>query len=315
MLAHLSGDPALTETFIADRDVHDETARRVFGEALPGAGEELRRKAKVINFSIVYGTSAFSLAKELRHDAPRRSGLHGPILRAAPKGAGISGRSRAPGRGEGYTETIFGRIRQMPELKDRNHTVQQAGRRMALNAPIQGSAADLIKKAMIDIRRELKACRLSAKIILQVHDELVFEVPVGEKQAVEELVKDKMENVHPMSVPLKVPSRLGRELGRREVEPADRMTLLPFGFLMPFALHPSRLLRSSRGSERVTRGHATISPARDPSLPAKRSNPRGSPRRFAPRDARFGSHTALFMTPVLARQKEEELRRRASREG
>jgi DNA polymerase-1 len=204
VLAHLSGDPALTETFIADRDVHEETARRVFGEALPGAREDLRRKAKVINFSIIYGTSAFSLAKELGTTPREAQAFIDRYFAQHPKVQECLDNIVREAEERGYTETLFGRIRQVPELKQRDRTVQQAGRRMALNAPIQGSAADLIKKAMIAIWQELKARRLRTKIILQVHDELVFEVPEAEKRGVEELVRDKMENVHPLGVPLKV---------------------------------------------------------------------------------------------------------------
>jgi DNA polymerase-1 len=204
VLAHLSGDPALTETFIADRDIHEETARRVFGEALPGLKEELRRKAKVINFSIIYGTSAFSLAKELGTTPREAQVFMDRYFAQHPRVQEYLERIVREAEAKGYTETMFGRIRQVPELKQRDRAVQQAGRRMALNAPIQGSAADLMKKAMIDIWRELKKCRLKTKIILQVHDELVFEVPAGEKRKVEDLVRDKMESVCPMSVPLKV---------------------------------------------------------------------------------------------------------------
>ena len=204
VLAHLSGDPALTAIFTADRDIHEETARAVFGEALPGLEEELRRKAKVINFSIIYGTSAFSLAKELG-TTPREAQLFMDRYFALHPGVSACLENIVREAGEkGFTETIFGRIRQVPELKQRDRNVQQAGRRIALNAPIQGSAADLMKKAMIDIWRDLKERRLKTKIILQVHDELVFEVPTGEKKAVEEIVRDRMENVFPMRVPLKV---------------------------------------------------------------------------------------------------------------
>ncbi len=204
VLAHLSDDAALTEIFIADRDIHEETARTVFGEALPLLREELRRKAKVINFSIIYGTSAFSLAKELG-TTPREAQLF--MDRYFARHPGVSAYLEnivREAEEKGFTETIFGRIRQVPELQQNNHAVQQAGRRIALNAPIQGSAADLMKKAMIDIWRDLKSRGLGTKIILQVHDELVFEVPPGEKREVEELVRDRMENVFPMRVPLKV---------------------------------------------------------------------------------------------------------------
>lgn len=204
VLAHLSEDPALCETFAKDRDIHEETARRVFGEALPNLKDELRRKAKIINFSIIYGTSAFSLAKELgtsnweaQNFIDRYYGQHPKVkdfLEATVKDA----------QQRGFTETIFGRIRQVPELKQKDKVVQQAGRRIALNAPIQGSAADLMKKAMIDIWKEFKKRRLRTKIILQVHDELVFEVPDEETRVVEDLVREKMEHVFPLHVPLKV---------------------------------------------------------------------------------------------------------------
>jgi len=203
VLAHLSQDPALIDTFVADRDIHEETARRVFGEGLPQLKDELRRKAKIINFSIIYGTSAFSLAKELgttQRDAQdfidRYFAQHpkvGEFLEAVVK--------RAEERG--FTETLYGRVRQVPELKQKDRMTQQAGRRIALNAPIQGSAADLMKKAMIDIWREFRDRRLHTKIILQVHDELVFEVPAEETRLVEGLVRDKMEHVYPLSIPLK----------------------------------------------------------------------------------------------------------------
>ena len=204
VLAHLSGDPALSTIFVADRDIHEETARTVFGEALPLLKEELRRKAKVINFSIIYGTSAFSLAKELG-TTPREAQVFMDRYFARHPGVSEYLENIVREAGErGFTETIFGRIRQVPELKQKDRVVQQAGRRIALNAPIQGSAADLMKKAMIDIWRDLKSRCLDTKIILQVHDELVFEVPSAEKSEVEELVRDRMENVFPMRVPLKV---------------------------------------------------------------------------------------------------------------
>jgi len=203
VLAHLSQDPALVETFVADRDIHEETARRVFGEGLPQLRDELRRKAKIINFSIIYGTSAFSLAKELgttQHEAqdfidryfsqhPRVSEFLEAVVKRAEE--------------RGFTETLYGRVRQVPELRQKDRTTQQAGRRIALNAPIQGSAADLMKKAMIDIWREFRDRRLRTKIILQVHDELVFEVPEEEVRSVEGIVRDRMEHVYPLSVPLK----------------------------------------------------------------------------------------------------------------
>jgi DNA polymerase-1 len=213
VLAHLSQDPALIETFSADRDIHEETARRVFGEASPQLKDELRRKAKIINFSIIYGTSAFSLAKELgttQHDA---QDFIDRYFSQHPKVREFLEETVRKAEERGFTETLYGRVRQIPELKQRDRMTQQAGRRIALNAPIQGSAADLMKKAMIDIWRELRERRLRTKIILQVHDELVFEVPTKENQLVEGLVREKMENVHPLSIPLKAHLGWGKSWG------------------------------------------------------------------------------------------------------
>jgi DNA polymerase-1 len=204
VLAHLSQDPALTETFAADRDIHEETARRVFGEALPHAKDELRRKAKIINFSILYGTSAFSLAKELGTTSREAQDFIDRYFIQHPKVEAFLETTVRQAQERGFTETIFGRLRQVPELKQKDRAVQQAGRRIALNAPIQGSAADLMKKAMIDIWEEFGRRRLKTRMILQVHDELVFEVPAKEKRPVEELVREKMERVCPLRVPLKV---------------------------------------------------------------------------------------------------------------
>ena len=203
VLAHLSGDPALVETFAADRDIHEETARQVFGEGLPQLKDELRRKAKIINFSIIYGTSAFSLAKELGASQRDAQEFIDRYFLRHPKVAEFLEDVVKKAEERGFTETLCGRVRQVPELKQKDRMTQQAGRRIALNAPIQGSAADLMKKAMIDIWRGLRGRGLRTKIILQVHDELVFEVPEGESREVEELVRDKMENVYPLIIPLK----------------------------------------------------------------------------------------------------------------
>jgi len=210
LLAHLSEDPALMETFLADRDVHAETARRVFGEASTLFPEEMRRRAKIINFSIIYGTSAFSLAKELGTSTGEAQSFIDRYFSQHPRVAEFLEKTVAEAAERGYTTTIFGRIRQVPELKQKDRVTQQAGRRIALNAPIQGSAADIMKKAMIDIFRELKNRHLQTKMILQVHDELVFEVPEKEREEVEALVREKMEKVYPLRVPLKVHLGWGR---------------------------------------------------------------------------------------------------------
>jgi DNA polymerase-1 len=204
VLAHLSRDPKLIATFLEDRDVHEETARLVFGES---AGEETRRRAKIINFSIVYGTSAFSLAKELGTSAAEAQKFIDRYFGELPGVKAYLDKVVEEARERGYSETILGRKRQVPELRMPDRAVQQAGRRIALNNPIQGSAADLIKEAMLRAAREIDARKLRTRMILQVHDELVFEVPEKEKAEVEPLVREAMEGVAELLVPLKV--RLG----------------------------------------------------------------------------------------------------------
>jgi len=204
VLAHLSKDPALIETFLHDRDVHEETAERVFGNTSILFKQEKRRRAKIINFSMIYGASAFSLAKELETSTSEAQDFIDLYYEKYPKVHEFLEKMVKDAQKEGFSETLFGRKRQVPELQHKDKLIQQAGRRIALNTPIQGSAADLMKKAMIDIWREMKKRGLQSKMILQVHDELVFEVPDKEKDEVEILVKERMENVFRLKAPLKV---------------------------------------------------------------------------------------------------------------
>jgi len=204
VLAHLSGDETLIRTFLEDRDVHEETARLVFGDA---AGEDARRRAKIINFSIIYGTSAFSLARELGTSSGEAQKFIDRYFAERPQVREYLDRVVDEARERGYSETLFGRQRQVPELRVPDRNIQQAGRRIALNNPIQGSAADIIKVAMLRAAAAIERRKLRTRMILQVHDELVFEVPVKEKAAVEPLVREAMEGVAELRVPLKV--RLG----------------------------------------------------------------------------------------------------------
>ena len=204
LLAHLSGDHALMETFVKDRDVHEETARLVFGGQPGLAPEEMRRRAKVINFSIIYGTSAFSLAKELGTSPAEAQKFIDRYFAGLPGVRDYLDRIVESAKERGYAETILGRQRQVPELRQADRVTQQAGRRIALNMPIQGSAADLIKVAMLRIWADFQARALQARMILQVHDELVFEVPLAEKKTVEAIVRERMEHAHKLRVPVKV---------------------------------------------------------------------------------------------------------------
>lgn len=201
VLAHLSEDKALIETFRTDRDVHEETARLVFGD---DRSDDARRRAKIINFSIIYGTSAFSLARELGTSSGEAQKFIDRYFDELPQVRAYLDRIVEEARERGLSETIFGRQRQVPELRAPDRALQQAGRRIALNNPIQGSAADIIKVAMLRAARALEAKKLETRMILQVHDELVFEVPESERDAVAPLVAEAMEGAASLRVPLKV---------------------------------------------------------------------------------------------------------------
>lgn len=204
VLAHLSEDETLVETFLKGRDVHEETARLVFPDT---PVEEARRRAKIVNFSVIYGTSAFSLARELGTSAGEAQKFIDRYFAERPRVREYLDRVVDEARERGYSETLFGRQRQVPELRAPDRNLQQAGRRIALNNPIQGSAADIIKIAMVRIAAELERRELRTRMILQVHDELVFEVPAKERAEAEALVREAMEGVAALRVPLTV--RLG----------------------------------------------------------------------------------------------------------
>lgn len=204
VLAHLSKDQALIDTFLKDQDVHQETANRVFGQEASLFKDEQRRRAKIINFSMIYGAGAFSMARELGTTTAEAQKFIDMYFEKYPGVRDFLEKSVEEAKAKGYSETLFGRRRQVPELLQGDHMTQQAGRRIALNTPIQGTAADLIKKAMIDVWNEIKLKTLKSKMILQVHDELVFEVPDDEQNVMDSLVKKKMEEVFPLEVPLKV---------------------------------------------------------------------------------------------------------------
>jgi DNA polymerase-1 len=204
VLAHMSEDAALIDTFVHDRDIHQETANQVFGESGVLFNDDPRRRAKIINFSMIYGSSAFSLARELGTSTKEAQGFIDRYFQRFPKVHEFLESSVEQARKHGYSETLFGRRRQVPELHSPGRATQQAGRRIALNTPIQGTAADLMKKAMIDIWQAMTEKQMKARMILQVHDELVFEVPQDEYVKMEKLVQTKMERVLPLKVPLKV---------------------------------------------------------------------------------------------------------------
>lgn len=204
ILAHISGDRTLTEAFKGGVDVHTMTAAEIFGVKPAKVTPEMRRVAKTVNFGVVYGITAFGLSQTLgvaRYEAQeyidlyfkRHSGVKEYIDRVIEET-----------RERGYTETLYGRRRPVPELKSRNGQTRQFGERLAMNTPIQGTAADVIKIAMINVARRIKKEALEGRMILQVHDELVFECPKSEEKKFLKLVREEMEGAASLDVPLSV---------------------------------------------------------------------------------------------------------------
>ncbi|MBI4710084.1 MAG: DNA polymerase I [Nitrospirae bacterium] len=204
ILAHLSQDEGMMEVFKNDGDIHMRTACELFGLAPEGVTPEMRRRAKVVNFGIVYGMSPFGLSRELglRPDEAKvyidtYFARHGGVKKYIET-------KISEAEETGSVKTLFKRKRQIPEIRSANKNTRQLGERFAINTPVQGSAADIIKLSMINIWKRLKKEELKAKMLLQVHDELLFEVPVEEKDRAQALVKEEMENAVRLDVPVKV---------------------------------------------------------------------------------------------------------------
>jgi DNA polymerase-1 len=209
VLAHLSRDPALIEAFRAGEDIHDRTARQVFGESSTLSESERRRRAKIINFSIIYGKTAFTLGKEFGVPTREAQAFIDAYLDRYPKVRELIEEIVREARRTGKVRTLFGRQRYVPEIGSRNRATRSAAERVAVNTPIQGTAADLIKKAMIDLYQRVREEKLETRLLLQVHDELVLEAPEHEIERVSEVVRETMENVYPLEVPLKVDIKTG----------------------------------------------------------------------------------------------------------
>ncbi|MDL1956959.1 MAG: DNA polymerase I [Candidatus Desulfofervidus auxilii] len=210
ILAHLSEDKALLDAFYHDKDIHTHTAVEIFKVAPEAVTEDMRRQAKVINFGIIYGMSPYGLSRELGIDVglakvyieeyfKRYSGVQRYIEHTLEQT-----------RKKGYVETLFKRKRFIPEINSRNSTMRKAGERIAINTPIQGTAAEIIKLAMIKIWRLIKEKKLKTKMIMQVHDELIFEIPPEEVEQFSSLLKETMEGVVNLKVPLKVNIKIGK---------------------------------------------------------------------------------------------------------
>jgi DNA polymerase-1 len=210
ILAHLSKDETLIDTFRRGEDVHDRTAREVFGPFSPLPPDEQRRRSKMVNYALLYGKTAFTLATDIGVSRREAQEFIDAYFRRYPGVRRFLDETVARARQSGKVRTLLGRLRRLPDLNARNPQVRMEAERQAVNTPCQGSAADLIKKAMIDLHRELAERRMKARLILQIHDELLLEVPEAEAEAARDLVKRVMEGALALDVPLVVDARLGR---------------------------------------------------------------------------------------------------------
>ena len=203
IMAHLSGDANMIEAFKEGDDIHAATAAKIYKVDIKEVTADMRRKAKTANFGIIYGISVFGLAERMNVDRKEAKELIDGYFETYPQVKSYMDKSIQVAREHGYVETIFHRKRFLPDINSRNAVVRGYAERNAINAPIQGSAADIIKVAMARIYERFKAEGLKAKMILQVHDELNFSVPAKEKEIVEQVVIEEMEKAYRMHVPLK----------------------------------------------------------------------------------------------------------------
>jgi DNA polymerase-1 len=209
LLAHLSGDPAFVQAFNSGGDIHRQTAALIFDVPLEAVTKEMRARAKTINFATIYGQGAHALSRQLKITHAEAKEFIERYFQGFRRVREYLDSMVEFAREHGYVQTIFNRRRYIPELRDRNFNIRAFGERTAANSPIQGSAADLIKVAMIRIHAALESDKLSSKMLLQVHDELVFEVPSQEIEELTRLVKHEMEHAADLSVPLVVDIGMG----------------------------------------------------------------------------------------------------------
>ena len=202
LLAHISGDESMRQAFLTGQDIHRSTAAKIYNLPPEMITPALRSSAKAVNFGIVYGIGAFSLSRDINVSVKEADQFIKNYLATFPGVKNYMDETIAHGTEKGYVTTLFGRRRALPELASKNHNLRALGERMAMNTPIQGTAADVIKLAMVKVWRRLRAERLAAKLILQVHDELIVEAPEAEAETVARILKEEMEGAVSYSVPL-----------------------------------------------------------------------------------------------------------------
>ena len=208
-IAHLANDPGLIDAFTRGIDVHSATAARVFGVNAESVTSDMRSQAKMISYGLAYGMEAFGLSQRLNIGVSEATEILDAYFAAFPNVKNYMDRTVVEAREKGYTETLFGRRRQIPELNNPNFRIRQAGERQAMNAGIQGLAADIFKIALVHIDKALASAHLQSQVILQVHDEVIVECPNSEKDAVNDLVLREMKNAASLHVPLEVNAAWG----------------------------------------------------------------------------------------------------------
>jgi DNA polymerase-1 len=208
-IAHLSGDPGLVEAFTSGADIHDQTAARVFDVEPGSVSVEQRSKAKMVSYGLAYGMEAYGLGQRLGIPTGEAQEILDAYFEAFPSVRSFMDRTVAEARDRGYTETVFGRRRRIPELSSPQRNVRLAGERQAMNAPIQGLAADIFKVALIRLDRALEDAALAARLVLQVHDEVLVEAPPEEVDAARDIVLEAMRDAFDLAVPLEVNLAVG----------------------------------------------------------------------------------------------------------
>ena len=202
VLAHMSGDPAMKDAFIKGQDIHTRTAAEVNNVPFEMVTPAMRRSAKAVNFGIVYGISGFGLARNIGVSLREADAYIATYFERYPLVKAFMEDAVRLGYERGYAQTMLGRRRQLHELKNSNRNIRNFGERAAMNMPVQGTAADIIKLAMVRVFNELEEGKYQAKLILQVHDELVVECPRNEVEAVADLIRSAMEQIITLDVPL-----------------------------------------------------------------------------------------------------------------
>ena len=204
VIASLSNDDDMLKAFKNNEDIHKSTASKVFNIDLENVTNEQRSHAKVVNFGIIYGVSAFGLSNQTDLSRSESKEIIDNYYKSYPKLKEFTSNQIEFARSNGYVKTLLGRKRYLNDINSRNAIIRSSAERNAINSPVQGTAADIIKLAMIKIDDELEKLKLKSKLILQVHDELIFDCPKGEVDIIKDMIQEKMQNAYQLNVPLKV---------------------------------------------------------------------------------------------------------------